>query len=266
MSLDLARALESPDTDRPLTAAVVVGVKADGTVDVDLGAGRVVKGCRVLATYSPATGDVVEVVRRDPTSFLVLGAVRTSNVTTIPFSASLALAWDVRPAYQEGASSGSKTANVTETRSYRQWGGWGWDEPYQGAYYGYTSSGYYRGCYFYGTPFSSLVGKKATRLRITIRRASSGGTGGAEDVWIAPHAHASRPSGSPVWRASAVKVGSLSWGQSGTFDLPVSWGQGLIDGSIRGFGHIKDSTSVYSIYLSRSQDSTTGRLTLDWSN
>lgn len=266
MTLDLARALAAPDTERTISAATVVGVAADGTATIDLGGGRRVPGCRVLATYTPATGDSVEVVRRDAASYLILGAVRTSNVTTVDFAASLGLAWNVQSAYADGGSSGSLVVSSASTSSFRQYGGWSTSRIYQGAYPGYTSSGYWRGCYFYGSAFGSLVGKRATRLRITITRASEAGPGGPEDVYIAPHVHASRPSGSPVWKASAIKVGALSWGGTGTFDLPVAWGQGLIDGSIRGFGHIKDSTSVYAIFLGKSENAATGRLTLDWSN
>jgi hypothetical protein len=265
--MDLARALASADTLSTIAAATVVDLAADGTVTVDLGGGRVVPGCRVLATYSPTTGDSVEVLRRDANSFLVLGNVRTTQATTVEVSNSLALAWTVQPAYSDGASSGSKIVSATDTQSYRSSDKWERDDVYQGAYSSSVSLGYFRGCYFYGsTAFASLNGKRCTRLRIRVSRKGSGGIAGAEGVYIAPHAHGSRPSGSPLWRASARNVGSLAWGANGTFDLPVSWGQGLIDGTIKGFGHLRDSSSDYAIFDSLASDSASGRLTLDWTD
>lgn len=267
MTLDLALALAPADTLATISAATIADIAADGTVSVDLGGGRVVPGCRVLATsYSPTTGDSVEVVRRDANSFLVLGAVRTSAPTTVEVSDSVGLAWTVQPAYGEAASSGSKIVNATDTQSYRSSDKWERDDVYQGAYSSSVSLGYFRGCYFYGNAFGSLVGKRCTRLRIRLSRKGSGGIAGAESIYLAPHAHASRPSGSPIWRASARNVGSLAWGDSGTFDLPVSWGQALIDGTVKGFGHLRDSSSDYAIFNSLAADSLSGRLTLDWTD
>lgn len=265
MTLDLARALTPADTPATIVAATVTAISADGTVTVDLGGGRTVPNCRVMAAYAPATGDIVEVVRRDANSFLVLGAVRTSNATTVDITDSLAMAWNVLPAYVEPAASGTKTVNCADTHSCRG-GDWERDDVYQGAYGGSTQYGYWRGAYFYGNAFGSLVGKRCTRLRIYISRKSEGGIAGAENVWIAPHAHASRPSGSPVWKASATKVGTLAWGAEGYFDLPVSWGQGLINGTIKGFGHIKDSTADYAIFDSLASNALSGRLIIDWTD
>jgi hypothetical protein len=242
VTLDLARALASADTLATIAAATIVDLSADGTVTVDLGGGRTVPGCRVLATYSPVTGDAVEV------------------------SDSVGLAWTISPAYSDAASSGTKTVSATNTQSYRSSDKWERDEVYQGAYSGSTSLGYFRGCYFYGNAFGSLSGKTCTRLRIRISRKGAGGIAGAEGVYLAPHAHASRPSGSPIWRGAARKVGSLAWGDSDTFDLPTSWGQGLIDGTVKGFGHLRDSSSDYAIFNSLAADAASGRLTLDWTD
>jgi hypothetical protein len=218
-----------------------------------------------MASYSPATGDSVEAVRRDANSFLVLGAVRTTNVTTVDVADSLTLAWDILPAYVEPAASGSKTINCADTHSARG-GDWERDDVYQGAY-GYSARyGYWRGCYFYGNAFGSLVGKRCTRIRIYISRKSEGGIAGPEGIYLAPHAHASRPGGSPVWRGSARYVGALAWGDGAYFDLPVSWGQGLIDGTIKGVGHLRDNTSDYAIFNSLAADAASGRLIIDWTD
>lgn len=263
MTLDLARALAPADTPATIIGATITEISSDGTATVDLGGGRLVPGCRVLAAYAPAPGDSVEVVRRDDSTFLILGAVRTSNVTTVDVAGSITLAWNVQPAYVEPADTGTKVVNCADTHSCRS-GDWERDEIYQGAYL--PSYGYWRGCYFYGNAFGSLVGKRCTRIRITISRKAEGGIAGEEDVYLAPHVHASRPGSSPIFKAAAVKVGTLSWGETGTFDLPVSWGQGLINGTMRGFGHIRDSTSTYAIFNSLAGDPASGRLTIDWSD
>ena len=266
MSLDLALALAPVDTAAAVSSAVVADVAADGTVTIDLGGSRLIPRTRVLSTYSPVTGDGVEVVRRDANSFLVVGAVRTSAPTTVEVSDSIGLAWDVLPAYGEAAASGQLIVNATDTQSYRTSDKWARDDVYQGALSSSTSYGYNRGCYFYGTAFAALIGKRCTGLQVRVSRKNAGGPSAAADVYIAPHAHTTRPTGSPIWRAPALKVGAVALGAYAYLDLPVPWGQGLIDGTIRGLGHLRDTTGDYAVFNSLAADAWSGTLVLDWSN
>jgi hypothetical protein len=228
----------------------------------------------VLAWYTPQTGDPVQVMRRDNASWLVLGTTRTSNPTTVAVGRSWGFPYNITPATPPPVGSGGPAnpyvVAAGATHSWRDSEGWSvtiGDTVGQGAFS--TQYGYYRGCYFYGdTAFAALAGRTCTRLRIKIVRTGAGGlTGGTQQI-IAPHAHGSQPANPPYFIPSfgTVNAGSVAWSSSGTFDLPVSWGQALIDGTARGLGHLllAAGNGNYSLNAGKSADSTTGQLTIDW--
>lgn len=265
----LRNSLTNPDTTVVTSPATVTSIDADGTVSIDLGGGRVIDRCAVLASYSPATGDVVEVVRRDSSTWLVLGAVRTSNATTVGVGSSLAFSFNVAPKPPPPPSDPvNPTANpwpklATASASWRDNEGWYKTQAYQGSYN--TQWGYHRGCFFYGAnAFAPLAGVTVTKIQIYLARAGIGGQGGAVPMFIAPHVHATQPATKPYFPASAVNVGSLAWNAWGDFDLPVSWGQALINGTYKGLGHLYLGTQWYSIQDPLSTDSSNGKLTIWW--
>lgn len=254
-------ALSRPDELSNVGPAVVSGIEADGTVSIDLGGGRVVDRCAVLATYTPAIGEAVEVLRRDASSYLVLGATRDTNPTTVTVGTSLLIPYNVLPAVSVAAN--PLTVSAASTRSWRDNEGWYRNDPRQGSYS--TAWGYHRGCYFYGSSaFSALAGQTCTRLRVKVYRDTHGGISGPERVYVGPHVHASQPSGAPYFPKGAQSVGTLAWGASGTFDLPVEWGQGLIDGIYKGLGHMYLGTADYSIFLAVGAQPLAGQILLDW--
>lgn len=257
-------ALTPPELIPSTSPAVIESIDADGTVGIDFGGGRTVDRCAVLATYTPVIGDAVEVLRRDGSSYLVLGAARDSNASTVTVGTSLVVPYNVRPAPPSGPSAPNPfIVDTVSTRSWRENEGWYRNDPRQGSYS--TAWGYHRGCYFYGSSaFSALDGATCTRLRVTIYRDNHGGIAGPERVYIGPHVHASQPAGAPYFPKGAQNVGSLAWNGSGTFDLPVAWGQGLIDGIYKGLGHLYMGTADYSIYLAVGAQPLAGRITLDW--
>lgn len=262
MSNDLRDALTSPDALSDIRTGVIASIAADGTVGVDFGGGRVIARCACLATYAPATGEAVQVIRRDASSWLVLGATRTSNATTVPVGASLSFPFNVKPAASVAAN--PLVVSAASSRSWRRNEGWYKPEVYQGAYS--TTWGYHRGLYFYGSSaFASLAGQTCTSVTIRLPRTSAGGQSGAEPVYIAPHVHASQPSGSPYFPVAARKFTGAAWGGVVTVTLPADWGQKLIDGVYKGFGLAYDGTTDYAIYQSVAADSTAGRLSIAWS-
>lgn len=264
--LDLASVLTPTDSVTNIISATIAAIYSDGTVDVDLGANRQLTGVAVLATYTPATGDAVEIMRRDSASWLVLGPIRTSNATTVTVYRGWQMPYNVNAA---PVTSGTLNVNAASTKSYRKIDGWSRADVYQGAYSSSQGSayGYWSGLYFYGSSaFSSAYGQTCTGISIHLERKSSGGSGGAIPLYIAPHVHGSQPSGAPVWWAGAVNVGSLAWGANGVFNLPKSWGQALLDGKIKGFGHRYSGTSAYSIGDTVGTYSLAGHITLTWTS
>ena len=264
----LRDALGGPDGYGLIVTAEITNVYSDGTVTLDLGDDRTVDSCPVLAPYVPAVGGVVQAMRRDASSFLVLGAIVTSATTTVDVSRSWGIGYKVlaQPTGSAGGdTTGSLTKNAIATSSWRNNEGWSKypSDPLQGAYS--STWGYYRGLYFYGAgAFDSLRGRHCTRARIYVVRDNHGGIAGPERQWLAPHAHATRPSGAPVFTAGAANAGSVAWSSGAYLDLPISMGQALMDGRAKGIGHLYLGTADYSIGVGVGRNSLSGRIILDW--
>jgi hypothetical protein len=266
----LSHLIHRPDTPKVAARAVVEQVYADGTVDLRLSDG-VVNRVEVGEWYTPATGDTVRVIRTDPYSLFVLGRARTSAPATVDVQNSLLFPYNVysvptTPPPAPEIISGTAQFSPTQTRSWRSLDGWSRSEVYQGAYS--AGYGYWRGCYFYGTAPQSLRGKKVLSGSIRIHRLGSGGYSTNVPQYIAPHAHATQPSTSPYFTATAYRAGYADWGQAVELPLPVSWLQALVNGSasVRGFGHAVNAVGgYYSINYARTADVDSGRLTIHWS-
>lgn len=258
MSLSLVDVLGAPSDDDPIPLATITKVNADGTVDLALDGG-IAEAVAVLNPYVPRAGDPVIVVRRGAGRLLVLGSVRTSNDPTVDVQESLTLAWNVTDSTPTIAS--PFVVAATQTRSTR---GASWDRPeiYQGALV--PNSGYWRGLFFYGSAADALRGRTVTRIRIQLSRRNDGGSAGPVPVYIAPHIHPTRPASEPVFTARATQVGTLPRAGSGTFDLPVGWGQALANGTVKGFGTAYDGTADYLILNALTADAGQGTLIVDW--
>lgn len=268
-ALSLSRVLTPPDTTAPVVAATIASVSSDGTVIVDFGGGRKSGACRVLSAYTPTFGDVVEVMRRDAGSWLVLGSVRSSNTTTQNGALIVRTPYNVLPSV--GGVSNPLTVSVSATGSWRQADGWGssymptTDAVAQGAYS--PISTYYYGCYFYGSgAFASLAGRRCTSLTIRVHRLGSGGTSAATQQVIGPHVHPTQPGGAPSFPWGAQNVGSLAWNATSTLTLPSSWGDLLISGQAAGLGHLLLAwgNGNQSYAAGKAADSLTGQLSIGW--
>lgn len=243
----------------PIVTAVVSSVQADGTVTVDLGGGRLVAGCLVAAWWTPSSGTPVQVARRGQDApWMVLGPTRTSNPTTVDIAVDLAFPFNVTPGTPTAAN-----PLVMPAINAGSWRSGSWiDDPRQGAYT--TAYGYYYGAYFYGAALDAVRGRSCTALTIRLSRFTSGGDGGPVPMWLALHAHPTRPGGQPYFVSEPLNVGGLAWGSVNDFPLPLAWGQALIEGRAHGIGHLYQGTANYAIMRSLAQDSTSGRLTLGW--
>jgi hypothetical protein len=269
----LSRLFKTADVKQDLRRGTIEAINTDGTVDIRLPDG-VRQNVEVGAWYSPVVGESVRLLRADPFSLFVLGATRSSAPATLQVRNSILLPYNVTapvttaPAPDPAVSSGTSYFNATATRSYRSSDGWSRAEVYQGAYDSSTThSGYWYGCYFYGTAPQSLKGKTVTSASIRIYRRTSGGNSANVPQYIAPHNHYSQPGGGPYFTAAASLLGYVDWGQYLDLPLPVSWAQALINGTatVRGFGHRRAATgSSYSVNYAKSSQPTSGRLTIRW--
>lgn len=268
MSTLLRNALGGQDPEPLVWQARITAIAADGTVSIDLGLDRGITVALVLDTYTPVVGDVVQVLRRDATSWLVLGGRRASSPSTVDVTTSLAFPYNVVPAAPGVAD--PLVVSAATLRSWRDAERWSDSAPVapeatraaQGALS--TAFGYYRGCYFYGaSAFSSILGRVCTSITIRLHR-TSGGSAATEPMWIAPHVHPSQPTVAPFFPVAAVNVGSLAPDGIGTFSLPLEWGQKVLDGVYKGFGHLSLSTADYAICHALGTDSASGQLSIGW--
>ena len=220
------------------TTAKVYRVWADGTVDLDLGGGRIFGPVNVLDTYTPRTGALVSIMTYPNGQKIVLGATRTANATTQREVVAVAFPFNVLPGTSSVAN--PYVVAAASSGSWRSADGWAFlgGTVAQGAYS--TAYGYYKGCWFYGdTAFAALAGRTVTRAALTVARQSAGGVAGAQLHSVALHAHGTRPGGEPTFVSPAFDTAPLAWGAAGEYDLPVDWGQSLVNGGAKGVGLLR---------------------------
>jgi hypothetical protein len=85
--------------------------------------------------------------------------------------------------------------------------------------------------FFYNVAAMQALFGRVTRCKIELHRDSAAGYSAPQTNHFVVHSFGSRPAGSPMGGLGAsADSGSMAWGGSGVFDLPVAWGQALIDG------------------------------------
>lgn len=221
------------------TTAKIYRLHTDGTLDLDFGGGRIVGPVVMLDTFTPTTGRLVSVMQYPNGQYIVLGVARTANASTQRETLALAFPFNVLPG--TGAPN-PLTIPAASSGSYRSADGWAWlsdGTVAQGA--NSTAYGYYKGCWFYGdNAFAALAGRTVTHIAMTVARKNpGGGVSGAQVITAALHAHGTRPAGEPTFINAGFNIGSLAWGASAEFDLPVDWGQALVNGTAKGVGLLR---------------------------
>jgi hypothetical protein len=264
MTTSLRDALASaPEPDG--TTAKIYRVYADGTVDLNLGGGRIFGPVHVVDTYTPHTGQLVATLTYPNGQKFVLGAVRTANATTQRETVACAFPFNVLPGTSSVANPYVIPAGASG--SWRSADGWAWlsdGTVAQGA--NSTAYGYYRGCWFYGdAAFDALAGRTVTRIALTVARKSAGGVAGAQLHTVALHAHGTRPGGEPTFVTGGFDTAPLAWGASGEFDLPVDRGQSLVNRTARGVGLLRMASGNGNYSLCQPAGvSDSGRLRIWW--
>jgi len=264
MTTSLRDALASNSTPDGTTAKIH-RVYADGTVDLDLGGGRIFGPVNVLSTYTPTTGALVSIMTYPNGQKIVLGALRTANATTQRETVGLAFPFNVLPG--TGSAANPLVIPAASSGSWRSADGWAYlgVTVAQGAYS--TAYGYYRGCWFYGDgAFAALAGRTVTRAALTIARESAGGVSGAQLHSVALHAHGTEPGGEPTFVSDAFDFAPLGWGAAGEFDLPGGYGQALVNGAAHGVGLLRMASGNGNYSLCQPAGvSDSGRLRIWWS-
>lgn len=266
--MDILAGITSDD-DIP-RSAIITGINTDGTVSLNY-LGGTANNVPVLSTYTPTSGDVVQIMRRGPSSLLVLGAYRTVNTAGGTVASDFVISYNVDaiaiPITGGGTSGSTGTLSVlaANTGSYRRTDGWSRNDVRQGVYYTSTQLGYYHGAWFYGVgAFNQLRGRTITRVRIYLQRDSSGGNFAAEPIHIYRHKNATRPTGDVYFLGQQVSAPKLAVSSSGIFDLPISVGEELASGYAKGLGLLYNGTGDYLILSSLASYANSGRLDISW--
>lgn len=92
------------------------------------------------------------------------------------------------------------------------------------------------GVAFYGNKpwLVSLAGARCTRFKVSLKRDATSSLAAPQTSYWWLHNYTGRPAGAPTLSSGPLAAGALARGQSGTIDLPVSWGQALLNGQYAG--------------------------------
>jgi hypothetical protein len=255
--------------DQAARSGIITVVNTNGTVSLNY-LGGVFTNVPVLSTYTPTTGDVVQVMRRGPGSLMVIGAVRTSNPSggTVVSDFVITYNVDAVPSAITGGgtagSSGVLTVRPYIAGSYRRVDGWSRADVRQGVYYTSTHLGYYHGGWFYGTnAFGQLKGRTVTRVRLYLKREQAG-TFNAEPIYLYGHKNAQKPTGDIYYVGQKIGNISIAYPGSGVYDLPLPIGTQLGSGYLKGLGLLYSGTGDYVVLSSLASYADSGRLDISW--
>ena len=184
---------------------------------------------RLLRGYTPTVGDACLVLRREGSGF-VLGALGTAPASTPPPTT------NVPPPVADVATvakprTGSTVLVPASSGTFRD-GVWlETADLYQGDASG---RGLNYGAAYYGPGPAGLSGATVTRARLRIRR-QAGGSSFPQAPTLRLLSGTVRPAGTPVAVASTAGP-SLAVGEETIHDLPLTWGQQLVNGTAGGVG------------------------------
>lgn len=186
----------------------------------------------VIATATTDTATIYGLAQRTRYSFAVrtvLGAVRsawsspvtfTTTATGVIAAGTYTFAPVTTSVWKAGRTGSSTAAWRPTADDYYHGDGWVWGD----------ASGEQTTYFFYGSPnpFTSIVGAGFTKLEVYVERATTGGDPGAVLSHWSLHPYASKPSGQPTTNDSEYDIGTLTRGQSGWVELPLSWAAALV--------------------------------------
>lgn len=149
-----------------------------------------------------------------------------------------------------------------ETRTYRSIGGW--QTANTQVTQGKMGKINHTGVAFYGDKPNTLEGVVVTRATMRLRRYRGGGKNTAGTATLHQVTQKTRPSGAPTL-GSSTDGPNLKWNGRGTAELPVSWGQALVDGTMGGIAVYQADGTPFIIYSGRGDWSPAFTISLTWS-
>jgi hypothetical protein len=237
----------------PANTGIAAGAKSAGLLTVTVGGVPIIMQANRDVTF--AAGDRVAVVKANGI-WIAVCRLDAGTVADQPDN-------PPPPPPKPTVVTGTKVFSPVETRSYRTvFGGWrtDTDDVYQGQFGG---NGNHTGCAFYGNGPRSLAGATVTGASVKLKRKSAGGVTAAQDTTFWLITQRTRPSGAPT-RGASTDGPNLRWGQAGTFTIPTSWAQAMVDGTAGGLGIFESDGAPYVILDGRGAYGASFQLTIKW--
>lgn len=236
-----------------LLLATAKSTKSGGAIAAEINGQNVIIMC--ARGVSPAVNDVV-IVAQIQSRWIAIEALDAATPTPVT---------DSQAPPPATVSTGTLVVTPVETRSYRSGTVTGWrtddDDVYQGQYGGW---GNHTGCVFYGAKPRALAG--ATVAGATFRvRMSQIGSYPPQAATMRLLTNATRPGGAPTLQASTTSGPQLAQGaQEDRFPVPVSWVQGMVDGTAGGLAFFVSGGSPYLRMAGRADWSAAFTLSINW--
>ena len=209
--------------------ATATAAKVGSTVSATING--VVVTVQVSRDLSVALGDII-VILKIGSQWVAIGRM---------FTAAPLLPENDIPPSPVASVTGVLTALPVETRTYQVGRGWRSDTSvFQGEYAG---TGNRTGSVFYGGTPRSIVGATVTSAYIHVRR-DSGGAFAAQATTMRLMTQSVRPAGVPTLGASTAGP-TMKTNTSGTFAIPTSWAQSMVDGTAGGLAFFTAGGSPY---------------------
>lgn len=230
---------------RPTSATV--GSTGSGRATVTDDTGRTISGLPYVGS-APGNGTRVGIVWGQDGGFIsgvlsaTVGGAPGTDSETDPLPPELPAALETGTSTQAAAASATarggawRTEGPTATSTrYAMQGHWT---------SGSTSDN--TGYWFYGRGLMVAGATASGGGSIRLTRDSATGMSAAANIYLARHASHTKPGSPPALIGSAVLIGTLRYGQTGTFDLPAGFAQDLLDGTAGGVAIVYAGTTHYA--------------------
>lgn len=244
-------------TPRPSTGTVTVVPVSSQTITV-VGSDNVTYTANFASSYTPAVNDVV-ILAWNAAAPTVTAKVGTTAAPPPPPPPPAVVTAPVT-APPAPPQTGSTTYPATDSSSYATYG---WDTYAGGGGNVYAGTAYdtVTGAWFYGGSPEALAGRTITRVRFTLaNRRVAGAYNSVVNIVFSLHTSARRPSGNVTLTGSTYTLAVAPGWTTGTIDLPVAFGAGLLAGD----GIALTTASNYAGFDGRLVNPASGKITLDW--
>ncbi len=190
----------------------------------------------------------------------------THDTSSSGLSASKAVTTSAAP--ETGPANGTYTFEPASNATWTQYNDWRStsDDLYHGTYS--STNGRQAAFFFYSSRLSAafpsgLGTKNVTRIQVYMKRLSTGGSSANQSCHWNLHGYTSRPSGTPAFHGD-TDAGALAWGEGAWIDLPISWGEYLVNLDYRGisWGDVASRYMIADNSLSLSTPNGTLKITI----